>query len=131
MSKRDPQALREHIAEMDRAIGLEWPPLELRGHVSAYLVTDAEDAFARLERFLETQPALRPSREDWRATDTRVYLLEIYDGRYVALLSSDDRASMPAWHEAFEDAEAVSRFDAGALLPGAVKVPPRTPLRAS
>jgi hypothetical protein len=118
---------------MDRAIGLEWPPLELRAHISAYLVSDAEEARTRVERFVASQPAIRASREDWRAKDTRVYLLEIYDGRHVALLSSDDHQLMPSWHDAFAtDAQPVSRFDAGALLPGAAKVAPMaTRLRAT
>ena len=118
---------------MDRAIGLEWPPLELRAHISAYLLTDGEDAFERVDRFASAQPTLRPSREDWRAKDTRVYLLEIYDGRHVALLSTDDRSFMPHWHDVFSaDAQPVSRFDAGALLPGATKLAPGAPrLRAT
>jgi len=110
---------------MDRAIGLEWPPLELRAHISAYLLADAEDALARVERFATAHPTLRASRDDWRSKDSRVYLLEIYDGRHVALLSTDDETLMPAWHDVVgPEAQPVSRFDAGALLPGATKVPP-------
>ena len=109
---------------MDRAIGLEWPALELRAHISAYVLTDGEDAVERVDRFATAQPTLRPSREDWRAKDTRVYLLEIYDGRHVALLSTDDQTFMPHWHEHFHDAQPVSRFEAGALRPGARKLAP-------
>lgn len=135
MKTRDPHALRQHVADMDRALGLEWPPLDLKAHISAYLVPQEDDPQATIDRFLAKATSSAPfvaAADHWRTKTARVYLLEIYDGRHIALLSADDAKLMPAWHAAHEpQPHAVSRFEAGALLPGSTKRAPRRTLTAS